>query len=90
MKLPKRLSRTRKSSIPAFRFEKQDLSSYAGLVVFQALLSQIGLSGRLGKCSQKENTSWHASFSLLYRLLVDIALLGMRKLRDVDHYRDDP
>ncbi|MCH6259393.1 IS1380 family transposase, partial [Puniceicoccaceae bacterium K14] len=90
VKLPKLLSRTRKYSPPALRFEKQDLSSYGGLVVFHKLFSQIGLSGRLGKCSPKGITSWHASFSLLYRLLVVNALLGMRKLRDVDNYREDP
>lgn len=90
VKLPKRLCRTRKSSLPALKFEKQNLSSYGGLVVFHKLFAELGLSGRLGGCSPKAKAGWHASFSLLYRMLIVNALLGMRRLRDVDHYREDP
>lgn len=90
VKLPKSLSRTRKSCIPTLRFEQQNLSSFSGLIVFQELFAEIGLSKRLSKCSPKEKTGGHTSFSLLFRLLIVNALLGMRKLRDVDHYREDP
>lgn len=90
MKLPKALSRTRKSCIPALRFEKQSLSSYSGLVVFQKLFADIGLSQMLSKCAPLGGPKGHTSFSLLFRLLVVNALLGMRKLRDVDLYREDP
>ncbi|MBK1877448.1 IS1380 family transposase [Pelagicoccus mobilis] len=91
MKLPKRLSRTRKSSIPVIKFERHNLSSYGGLVVFQKLFADLGLSARLGKCVPGgSKRSRHASYSLLWRLLVVNALIGMRRLRDLDHYRDDP
>jgi hypothetical protein len=91
VKLPKSLCRTRKSSIPAIRFESHNLSSYGGLVVFQKLFADLGLSARLGECAPADTRgSRHASFSLLWRLLVVNALLGMRRLRDIDHYRDDP
>ena len=90
VKLPKRLFITRKSSIPQLRFEKQDLSSYSGLVVFQKLFSELNLSTRLSKCSPNSEVNGHASYSLLFRLLIVHALIGMRKLREVDLYREDP
>jgi hypothetical protein len=88
VKLSKSLSRTRKSTIPALRFEKQDLSSYGGLVVFQKLFADLDLSARLGAFCAKG--SGHYSYSLLFRLLIVNALLGMRKLREIDIYREDP
>jgi hypothetical protein len=90
MKLAKRLFITRKSSIPLLRFEKQDLSSYSGLVVFQKLFCELNLSARLSRCSPRSEVSRHAGYSLLFRLLIVHALMGMRKLREVDLYREDP
>lgn len=90
VKLRKLLSRTRKSSIPFLKFEKQDLSSFSGLVVFQKLFADLGLSRRLAACAPAGGSSRHASYSLLFRLLIVNALLGMRRLRDVDLYREDP
>lgn len=90
MKLPKRLFISRKSSIPLLRFEKQDLSSYSGLVVFQKLFGELDLSARLSKCSPLKLFNGHAKYSLLFRLLIVHALIGMRKLREVDLYREDP
>lgn len=90
MKLPKGLSRTRKSSIPQLRFEKQDLSSYGGLVVFQKLFAQLDLSARLSRCEPRRRVRGHFSYSLVLRLLIVNVLLGMRRLRDVELYREDP
>ena len=90
VKLPKSLTRTRKSSLPALKFEQQNLSSYAGLVVFQKLFSELDLSNRLMKRLPHGSLNGHVSFSLLLRLLTVNALLGMRKLRDVDLYGEDP
>ncbi len=88
MKLAKSLSRTRKSTIPALRFEKQDLSSYSGLVVFQKLFADLDLSARFRAFGAR--ASGHYSYCLLFRLLIVNALLGMRKLREIDIYREDP
>ena len=91
MKLAKRLFITRKSSIPELRFQKQELSSFSGLVVFQKLFSDLNLSKRLSGCLPRSGeTKQHAGVSLLFRLLIINALIGMRKLRDVDLYREDP
>jgi len=88
VKLRKSLSRTRKSSIPTLKFEKQDLSSYSGLVVFQKLFQELNLRERFRSLSA--TLSAHYSYGLLFRLLIVNALLGMRKLRDIDLYREDP
>jgi hypothetical protein len=88
VKLRKSLSRTRKSSIPTLKFEKQDLSSYSGLVVFQKLFQELNLRERFRSLSA--TLSGHYSYGLLFRLLIVNALVGMRKLRDIDLYREDP
>ena len=90
VKLPKRLFITRKSSIPLLRFEKQVLSSYSGLVVFQKLFSELNLSTKLSQCSPRSEVNRHVGYGLLFRLLIVHALIGMRKLREVDLYREDP
>ena len=91
MKLAKHLFITRKSSIPELKYQKQELSSFSGLVVFQKLFSDLNLSKRLSGCLPRScETKQHASVSLLFRLLIINALIGMRKLRDVDLYREDP
>ena len=88
VKLRKSLSRTRKSSIPAVKFEKQDLSSYSGLVVVQKLFQDLNFKEGFRRLSG--TFSGHYSYCQLFRLLIVNALLGMRKLRDIDLYREDP
>jgi len=90
VKLAKHLFITRKSPIPLLRFEKQDLSSFSGLVVFQKLFAELNLSSKLSECSPGSDVKTHTSYSLLFRLLIVHALIGMRKLREVDLYREDP
>ncbi len=85
MKLTNPLSRTRKTSIPASRFERHNLSPYGRLVVFQKLFTDIGLRTRPAKCvPSATKSSRHASFSLLWSPLVFNALRG------IDLNRDDP
>jgi len=90
MKIAKSLFRARKTTLPDIRFEKQNLTSFAGIVVFQKLFADIDLNKRLSRCRPNTPRRTHASFTLLMRLLIVHALLGMRKLRDVDLYREDP
>ncbi len=40
---------TKASSIPKLRFEDQQLTSYAGIVVFQKLFAQLNLKERIRK-----------------------------------------
>jgi len=90
VKLPKALSRARKSVLPTIKFQKQSLSSYSGLVIFQQLFDDLGLSAGLSRCKPKHAIQGHYSYSVLWQLLIINALIGMRKLREIDLYREDP
>ena len=79
--------------IPAIRFEDQGdarLTSFAGLVLYQALFQRLELARRLMKCFR------HLSVGSIYGLwriflwLVVHLILGYRKLRDRDYYAEDP
>ena len=77
-------------AIPAIRFEEQTLTSFSGLVVFQALFSKIDLKERLGRCFSHSTVSSIFGYHLIILLLVVHLLLGYRWLRDSRYYRDDP
>ena len=76
--------------IPELQFEDQSLTSFSGLVAFQALFLELGFAEHLRRCTHHLSSS--AAF-LPHRLLLVLTvhlLLGWRRLRDLDHYRDDP
>ena len=76
--------------VPEVRFEDQDLTSFGGLVVFQALVQGIELKRRLRSCVRHLKTSAAYSYSRIMLLLIVHVFLGWRRLRDLDYYRDDP
>jgi len=73
----------------SLRFEQQELTSFAGLILFQRLFAHLDLKARLRGCFR------HVQSSAIYRdhvivlLLVVHLLLGFRELRDVRYYDDD-
>jgi hypothetical protein len=77
--------------IPQLRFDSEKkLTSFAGIVVFQALFIALQLRSQLKRCFQhlKVQTIYgHASVVLL---LVVHLILGFRRLRGLDYYRHDP
>jgi hypothetical protein len=76
--------------IPALRFEDQRLTSFSGLVLLQAWFARTELKERLRACFchlQVQPIFGHATILLL---LVVHVLLGYRKLRESQFYRDDP
>jgi hypothetical protein len=77
--------------IPRLRFDSEKkLTSYAGIVVFQALFIAVQLRSQLKRCFQHlkvQNIYGHASVVLL---LVVHLILGFRRLRGLDYYRHDP
>jgi len=77
--------------IPHLRYcEERRLTSYSGLVIFQALFHSMKLRARLRRCFRHLKSSrifGHASIMLL---LVVHVILGFRRLRGLDYYRDDP
>jgi len=76
--------------IPVIKFEDQRLTSFSGLLIFQALLGRINLKNRLKKCFNHLKVSPIFGRHLVVLLLIVHLLLGFRRLREVDYYRDDP
>jgi hypothetical protein len=76
--------------IPMLRFEDQQLTSFSGLLVFQLLFKRIDLKNRLKKCFGHLKTSPIFGRHLIVMLLIIHLLIGFRRLREVDYYRDDP
>jgi hypothetical protein len=76
--------------IPVLRFEDQQLTSFSGLLIFQQLFQRIQLKQRLRVCFAHLTLSPIFGRHLVVLLLVVHLLLGFRRLREVDYYRDDP
>jgi hypothetical protein len=75
--------------IPRLQFSgEQKLTSYAGLVIFQALFAKLQFKSRLQSCF--EHLSGAYGHGAIVMLLVVHLLLGFRRLRGLDYYRDDP
>lgn len=75
--------------IPRLRYHKEKkLTSYAGLVIFQALFARLQLRRRLRSCFDHLGGAYgHGS---VVTILVVHLLLGFRRLRGLDYYREDP
>ena len=71
------------------RFEAQNLTSYSGLILFQHFFSLIGIKQRLWGCFRHLKVSPIYSHHVIMLLLVVHLIIGHRRLRDVDYYRDD-
>jgi hypothetical protein len=76
--------------IPVIRFEDQQLTSFSGLLIFQLLFKRLNLKQRLKKCFSHLNSSPIFGRHLIVLLLIIHLLIGFRRLREVDYYRDDP
>ncbi len=76
--------------IPMIRFEDQQLTSFSGLLIFQILFKRINLKKRLRKCFSHLKVSPIFGRHLVVMLIVVHLLIGFRRLREVDYYRDDP
>ena len=71
------------------RFEAQNLTSYSGLILFQHFFSLIGIKERLWGCFRHLKVNPIYSHHVIMMLLVVHLVIGHRRLRDVDYYRDD-
>ena len=76
--------------IPRLEFTDQQLTSFSGLILFQALFSKLKLKDRLSQCFQHLEIRRSYSHAVIVLGLVVHLLLGYRKLRDVRYYRKDP
>jgi len=76
--------------IPMIRFEDQQLTSFSGLLIFQLLFKQINLKDRLKKCFAHLENSPIFGRHLIVMLIIVHQIIGFRRLRELDYYRDDP
>ena len=90
MKIRKSQIESKVYKIPTIRFEDQRLTSFSGLLIFQALFARIKLKSRLKQCFRHMKVSPIFGRHLVVMLLIVHLLIGFRRLREVDYYRDDP
>ena len=75
---------------PRLRFtDSAALTSFAGLVVVQALFGVLDFSERLRR-SLRRSTGGRYKLWRMVKLLVVHLMLGWTRLRHIDHYRKDP
>lgn len=78
-------------AIPEIVFDRdRKLTSFAGLVLFQALFAVLGLGARLRACFAHLDRKRVFGLQRVFLQLVAHVLMGFRRLRDRDDYADDP
>ena len=90
MKIARASIRAQVRSIPELKFADQQMTSYGGLVLFQHLFERLGLLSRLQRCCAHLGASHFYSQAVLLQCLIVHLLIGCRRLRDMDYYRNDP
>lgn len=90
MKHSKSDVRCKFTCLPQLRFVDQQLSSFSGLIVFQQLINDLDLKRRLSRCFEHQTGSPSFSTTSIVLILVVSMLLGYRRLRDVQFFKDDP
>ncbi len=90
MKCSRKSIESKTHAIPQIKFENQQLTSFAGLVVLQPFFAAIGLKNRLSRCFRHLRVGKVFARATVFLQLVIHLLLGYRDLRDSAYYRDDP
>jgi hypothetical protein len=70
--------------------EGQKLTSFGGLVIYQSLFDRLDLKLKLRRCFAYRRVAPIYGLHRVVLVLMLNAILGYRKLRDTDFYRDDP
>jgi len=90
VKLSKTHFHSRVHKIPELCFEDQRLSSFSGLIIFQAFFSKLDLKHRLKECFEHIPSSSSIGIHTVALILIIHIILGFRRLREMDRYGDDP
>jgi len=90
MKISKASIELKARALPEIRFEDQQLTSFAGLIVLQPLLERLDLKRCLQACFQHLRVSSIFGHGNIVMMLTVHLLLGYRRLSDLRYYRDDP
>lgn len=89
MRLTRKQVQARARTLPVLRFEDQRLTSYSGMVLFQALFRRLDLKGRLLRRMGRAKSAAYGLHLLFMQVLVHV-LAGFRRIRERDYYADDP
>lgn len=76
--------------LPVVRFEQQQLTSFAGVVLIQVLFLRLNLKDRLRRCFRFLRDRSSYGLHVIFLWLVLHIMLGFRCLRDRDLYSNDP
>jgi hypothetical protein len=76
--------------LPELRFEDQRLTSFSGTVILHALFKKMNIPGKLQRCFAHSQKGSVAGFHSVALLMILHLMLGYRRLRDIDRYREDP
>jgi hypothetical protein len=90
MKYSRSEVRSKVHILPELKFENENLTSFAGLVIFQKFFAAIGFKARLSGCFRHLRVGKVFDRATVFMQLVMHLLLGYRELRDCRYYRDDP
>lgn len=90
MKIAKKSIQRKSNRLPEIKFQDIQLTSFAGLAVIQHFIQQSGLWEKVTRCCKHLSSTRHYQPAAIIQCLVIHLLLGYRKLRDMDFYRDDP
>lgn len=90
MKLSRAQTHCRVYKMPELFFEDQRLTSFSGTVVLHALFKNMDIRGKLQRCFAHRQKGLVVGFHSVALLLIIHLMLGYRRLRDIDRYREDP
>jgi hypothetical protein len=90
VKFSKAQIHSRVYKLPELRFEDQRLTSFSGTVVLQALFKTMDIHGKLQRCFAHMQKGSVVGFHTVALLMILHLMVGYRRLRDIDRYRDDP
>jgi hypothetical protein len=77
-------------TLPEIGFSDENLTSFAGLVIFQSLFARLRLKERLKCCFAPGKAVPMCGMATIMMTLIVHILIGFRRLRDVEYYGDDP
>ena len=89
MKLSSQEVQANKCSLPTIKFQDANLTSFAGIILFQALFKKLHLKQKIAKCFQHLQFSPSYRLACIFQILVVHVLLGFRRLRELAYYKDD-
>ncbi len=90
MKCSRKSIQQKAHALPKIKFEQQQLTSFAGLVLLQPFLAAIDFKTSLAHCFRHTRAGKVYGRATVFLQLVIHLLLGYRDLRESVHYRDDP